>query len=133
MNREKIREKTMQLIYQMDASGIFDSSKLNLMEEDAAILGKPQADDTLAAIRDHLDEIDALISQNLEKWTFERIAKTDLAIMRTAVAEMLYLDKIPTAVSINEAVKLAKEYSDDNSYKFVNSVLGKIENSLEQK
>ena len=52
--------------------------------------------------------------------------------MRTAVAEMLYLDKIPSAVSINEAVRLAKKYSDDNSYKFVNSVLGKIERSLEK-
>ena len=132
MNRETIREKTMQLIYQMDASGIFDASKLSLIEEDAAVLNKKQAQITLDAVRDHLEEIDELISANLEKWSIERVAKTDLAIMRTAVAEMLYIEKIPSAVSINEAVRLSKLYSDDNSYKFVNSVLGKIANSLEQ-
>lgn len=132
MNRETIREMTMQLVYQMDASETFDASELSLIEEDAAVINKKQAADTLSAIRDHHEEIDELISNNLEKWTFDRIAKTDLAIMRTAVAEMLYLDKIPSAVSINEAVRLAKKYSDDNSYKFVNSVLGKIERSLEK-
>ena len=132
VNRETIREKTMQLIYQMDASGVFDVSKLSLIEEDAAVLNKKQAQLTLDAVRAHLTEIDALITANLENWSFERLAKTDLAIIRTAVAEMLYIEKIPYAVSINEAVRLSKIYSDDNSYKFVNSVLGKIAKSLEQ-
>ena len=133
MNREKIREKTMQLIYQMEASGKFDASELSMMEEDSNIIGKKQADDTLDAIKNHIEEIDDLIKSNLDKWSFERIAKTDLAILRTAVAEMLYLDYIPAVVSINEAVKLSKKYSDDNSYKFVNSILGKIKTEVEQR
>ena len=132
MNREKIREKTMQLIYQMEAEGIFDVTKLSIMEEDANIIGKKQADDTLDAIRDHIEDIDELIKANLDKWSFERISKTDLAIIRTAVAEIKYLDYIPQAVSINEAVELSKKYSDDNSYRFVNSILGKIFKNTEQ-
>lgn len=132
MNREKIREKTMQLIYQMEAEGIFDVTKLSIMEEDANIIGKKQADDTLDAIRDHIEDIDELIKANLDKWSFERISKTDLAIIRTAVAEIKYLDYIPQAVSINEAVELSKKYSDDNSYRFVNSILGKIIKNTEQ-
>lgn len=132
LDREEIREKTMQLIYQMDISSEFDLSKLNLMDEDAEIAGYKQASDTLAAVRDHLPEIDKLITDNLDRWRFDRIAKTDLAIMRTAVAEMLYLDDIPHAVSINEAVNLSKKYGDEKSYRFVNSVLGKIERSLEK-
>lgn len=131
MNREKIREKTMQLIYQMEASGKFDVSELNMMEEDSNIIGKVQADDTLAAIKNHKEEIDGLIKSNLDKWSFDRIAKTDLAILRTAVAEMLYLDYIPAVVSINEAVELSKKYSEDKAYKFVNSVLGKIKEEVE--
>ena len=133
MNREKIREKTMQLIYQMEASSEFDISKLNLMDEDVSIVGKKQAEDTLNAIRDHIEYIDKLIKDNLEKWSFERIAKTDLAIIRTAVAEILYLDYIPVPVSINEAVKLSSKYGDEKSYKFVNSVLGKIAEKPERK
>ena len=133
MNREKIREKTMQLIYQMDISDEFDVSELKLMEEDSNILGKKQADDTLGAVKEHISEIDEAIKANLDKWSFERIAKTDHAILRTAVAEMLYIDYIPSAVSINEAVELSKKYGEEKSYKFVNSVLGKIEKSLENK
>lgn len=132
MNREKIREKTMQLIYQMEAEGIFDVTKLSIMEEDANIIGKKQADDTFDAIRDHIEDIDELIKANLDKWSFERISKTDLAIIRTAVAEIKYLDYIPQAVSINEAVELSKKYSDDNAYRFVNSILGKIIKNTEQ-
>ena len=131
MNRETIREKTMQLVYQMDAAGTFDVTELSLMEEDAKVIGKKQADDTFDAIKNHIEEIDKLIADNLDKWSFDRVAKTDLAIMRVAVAEMLYLDSIPRSVSINEAVKLCKKYSDDGSYRFVNSVLGKIGKSLD--
>ena len=133
MNREKIREKTMQLIYQMEASGKFDVSELRMMEEDSNIIGKKQADDTLDAIKNHIEEIDGIIKSNLDKWSFDRIAKTDLARLRTAVAEMLYLDYIPAIVSINEAVELSKKYSDDKAYKFVNSVLGKIKAEVEQR
>ena len=131
MNREKIREKTMQLVYQMEASGNFDISELSLMDEDLNIIGKKQSDDTLEAIKNHKEEIDNIIKSNLDKWNFERIAKTDLAILRTAVAVMLYLDYIPSVVSINEAVELSKKYSEDKAYKFVNSVLGKIKSEVE--
>ena len=65
----------MQLIYQMEASGEFDISKLNLMEEDAKVIGKKQADDTLAAIKDHLPEIDKLISENLENWSLRELQR----------------------------------------------------------
>ena len=123
----------MQLVYQMEAAGVFDISELKLMEEDSKIIGKKQSDDTFDAIKSHINEIDKLIADNLEKWSMDRIAKTDLAIMRVAVAEMMYIDYIPQAVSINEAIKLCKEYSDDSSYRFVNSVLGKIAKSLKSK
>ena len=132
MNRETIREKTMQMIYQMDVAGVFDYSKLNVMEEDLNILNKKQAVQTLTSVKDHISEIDEMISANTDNWSFERISKTDLAILRTAVCEMMFIDSIPEAVSINEAVKLSKKYGDDKSYKFVNSVLGKIEKKLRQ-
>ena len=131
MKREDIREKTMQLVYQMDITNDFKVADLSIVEESAKAAGKKQAAETLAAVQDHHEEIDALISRNLDKWTIDRIAKTDLAILRTAVAEMLYVDSIPERVSINEAVNLAKKYGDERSYAFINSVLGKISRSIE--
>ena len=131
MNREEIREKTMQILFQMDAQNEFDYEKIMPIEEDVKAVGKKQAVATLEAIRDHITEIDELISANLDNWSFDRIAKADLAILRNAVAEIKYIDSIPNSVAINEAVNLAKKYSDDKSYAFVNSVLSKINKSLD--
>lgn len=130
MTREDIREKTMQLIFQMDVAGEFDYEKLTPIEEDVKAVGKKQALATLESIRDHIVDIDEAIKANLDNWSFERIAKTDLAILRNAIAEMKYNDAIPNGVAINEAVNLAKKYGDDKSFAFVNSVLSKIEKSL---
>ena len=130
MKREDIREKTMQLVYQMDMTDDFKVADLSIVDESVKAASKKQAVETLAAVQDHHSEIDAKISENLDKWSIDRIAKTDLAILRTAVAEMLYVDSIPVSVSINEAVNLAKKYGDDRSYAFINSVLGKISRSI---
>ena len=130
MKRETIREKTMQLVYQMDMTGDFNVEDLSIVEESVKAAGKSQAAETLKAVQDHHEEIDALITEHLDNWTLDRIAKTDLAILRTAVAEMLYVESIPVSVSINEAVNLAKKYGDERSYAFINSVLGKISKQI---
>lgn len=132
MKREDIREATMQLVYQMDITGDFKIADLSYVEECVKAAGKHQAEETLIAVQDHHDEIDRLITSNLDKWTIDRIAKTDLAILRTAAAEMLYVDSIPVSVSINEAVNLAKKYGDERSFAFINSVLGKMSKSLKE-
>lgn len=74
----------------------------------------------------HIDEIDEKIANKCEGWKFERIGKAELSIMRIALYEMLYEDEIERAVSISEAVKLAKKYCDEKSYGFVNGVLAKL-------
>ena len=62
----------------------------------------------------------------------ERISKTDLAILRLATYEILYRDDIPFKVSVNEAVELAKSFSDDSSPSFINGVLAGVINGLEK-
>ena len=131
MKREDIREKTMQLVYQMDITGDFKVSDLSVVEENSRIMGKKQAEETLEAVSAHHEAIDAMIADNLDRWSIDRIGRTDLAILRTAVAEMMYIDSIPRGVSINKAVDLAKKYGDERSYAFINSVLSKIAKKLE--
>lgn len=131
MKREDIREKTMQLVYQMDITNDFEVADLCVVEENSKVMGKRQAEETLQAVSAHHEEIDAMIADNLDRWTIDRIGRTDLAILRTAVAEMMYIDSIPHGVSINEAVDLAKKYGDERSYAFINSVLSKIAGKLE--
>ena len=75
---------------------------------------------------DNLAEIDEHISKNLSGWELDRINKVDLAIIRLAAYEMLFDESIPPGVSINEAVELAKAYGTDESYQFVNGILGRL-------
>lgn len=75
---------------------------------------------------DHREEIDELISSYAQGWTIERMPNVDRAILRLASWEILHNAEVPAAVAINEAVGLAKEYSTDDSSRFVNGVLGRI-------
>ena len=69
-------------------------------------------------------EIDAYIQKYSKGWKLERISRTALAVMRCAICEILYMDEIPNAPAINEAVELAKGYDEPDTVAFVNGVLG---------
>jgi len=75
---------------------------------------------------EHVQTIDSAIQSAAENWALDRMPVVDLCILRSATYELLYLVDIPAAVSINEAVELAKTYSTDDSPKFVNAVLDRI-------
>lgn len=126
MRRQEIREMTMQVVYQMDVMNDFDYRNISLITENEEIQKENQALKTLDVIRDHQEDIDATINAHSDKWKTNRMAKTDLAILRIAVAEICYMDSIPDSVSIDEAVNMAKKYGENRSYAFINSVLGKI-------
>ena len=83
-------------------------------------------DEKCNAIIEHMAELDALIDEKSTGWKTNRMAKVDLAIIRLAVYEIKFEDDIPTKVSINEAVELAKKYGADESGAFVNGVLAKF-------
>ncbi len=70
------------------------------------------------------EELDGYIRKYAHGWTPERISRTALAAMRCAICEILYLDEVPDAAAINEAVELDKGYDDPETVAFVNGVLG---------
>jgi len=77
----------------------------------------------ISSFLDNKELIDSEIAQVLsDKWTVKRLAKIDLALIRTAITEIKYLD-IPYKVAINEALELAKKYSDEKSSSFINGIL----------
>lgn len=73
---------------------------------------------------EHRSEIDSYIMSYAKGWKLERISRTALAVMRCAVCEILYMEDIPNAAAINEAVELDKGYDDPDTVSFVNGVLG---------
>lgn len=73
---------------------------------------------------EHRAEIDDELRRYLKGWKLERISKTALAVLRTALCEIRYMDDIPDAAAINEAVELAKGYDEPETVSFINGVLG---------
>ncbi|HEY9808249.1 MAG TPA: transcription antitermination factor NusB [Halomicronema sp.] len=83
----------------------------------------------LSKLKEHREEIDEIISSALVNWQLNRLPKIDGDILRIAVAEIQYLGQ-PHQVAINEAVELAKRYSGDEGYRFINGVLRRVSDQL---
>ncbi|OQX29172.1 MAG: transcription antitermination factor NusB [Spirochaeta sp. LUC14_002_19_P3] len=80
----------------------------------------------LAGTLEHLQEIDEKIRRHLQNWSFERLTRVDLAILRIGVYALLYQPDIPFPVTIDEAVEIAKKFGSPDSSRFVNGVLDGI-------
>ncbi|MGM0395590.1 MAG: transcription antitermination factor NusB [Bacillota bacterium] len=134
MGRKQAREGAMQLLFQMDSNEDFNKETIDTYLENF-----PYEEGEIKYIRmlvegviQKKEEIDHSISKHLQGWALERIAKVDLATLRLAIYEIRYMSDIPVEVSINEAIEIAKKYSADDSYKYVNGVLGGYVRSLEK-
>jgi N utilization substance protein B len=87
---------------------------------------KDYIENTFFGVIKNVDNIDEKIKKYLKNWDINRIAKIDLAIMRCSFYEILYSTDIPSSVSINEAVEIAKKYSTEKSPAFINGILGNL-------
>ena len=118
MRRSDQRRDAVFAIYQRDVTG---------RSLDELIAGaKPFTRDLATGVDAHLAEIDAEIAANLHGWTIQRVAPLERAIMRVALFEMNEREEIPAAVSIDEAVSLARRYCGTDAPGFVNGVLSAI-------
>lgn len=142
MNRKITREEAIKILYSMDIGNAYD---IKFVQDYLDHFSNEDSDDltfnieaidinylnkTILDIINNLETIDKKIEDNSKTWKINRIAKIDLSILRVALAEILYNELIPNATSINEAVKISKKYSADESYKFINGILGSVCRSL---
>jgi len=126
LTRTEAREKIMIILYQID---IYKKENIDYNLEDVfhenLEIDNKYVRDIVNGVINNQKKIDSLINKYLEKWTIDRLGKTDASILRLAVYEMLYYDT-PSAVVINEALELSHKYSDDKVVKVINAVLDKI-------
>lgn len=129
--RTRSREFSLQILYQMDIT--HDDCDLALenfwqshQDEDISDELKEFTSRLVKGTKEHLEQIDKNISQHATNWELERMAVIDRNILRMGGFELLFCEDIPPKVSINEAVDLAKKYSEADSGKFVNAILDKI-------
>lgn len=144
MTRRELREHTFILLFRSDfynteemeeqISFYFDGVDLS---EDAGqpqhrFLPAPEGEDAeeikerFYGVCSRRDEIDAMLVEATSGWRLERIGKVELALLRLALFELRFDEKVPDKVAINEAVELAKKYGADASAGFINGVLAKL-------
>jgi N utilization substance protein B len=88
------------------------------------------AEELIHGVIKDINLIDEVIKRFAENWSFDRIAKVDLAILRLAIFELMRRNDIPPIVTINEAVDIAKSFSTDESKRFVNGILDRYKGEL---
>ena len=126
LKRSELREKCMIILYQYD---LMKDTKLNLdlddlIKENLSIENE-YVKNIVYGVVTHKEELDLLANKYIKDWTIDRLDKTGASILRVALFELKYTDT-PNIVVINEAVELAKKYSDDPVRKIINAVLDKI-------
>lgn len=129
--RTQARDVALKLIYEREMGGEGGNETITgLMELDAAQLDMEYIAGVVNGVYEKLDSVDEAISAHLKGWTIARLARVDLSIMRLAVYEMMYMDGIPAAASINEALELSHTYSTERAAPLINGVLGAIGREL---
>ncbi len=126
LKRSEARKICMTILYQID---IYSERKINFNIDKVINENTPINNDFInqivKGVLENKEQIDSLANKYMKDWTIDKIDKIGAAIMRIAIYELKYTET-PQIVAINEAVELAKEYSDENVRKIINATLDKI-------
>lgn len=132
-SRHLSRSVAMQTLYEWDFYGqdpesLQEIKERNIREFGAGIKDTGFISDLIDGVKEHLSEIDKIISKAAPEWPIEQITVIDRNVLRLGLYELLYENKeeVPPKVAINEAIELAKSFGGENSSKFINGVLGTV-------
>jgi N utilization substance protein B len=130
MSRKSAREEVMKLVYQIIMNKSSSEEALQdfyeNQENELPLEERDYISSCVTGIQENAEKIDGYIEEYSKGWKINRISKVDLAIMRLSIYEMIERQDVPNAVSINEAIELAKKYSGEKSSIFINGILGNI-------
>ncbi|WP_085060033.1 transcription antitermination factor NusB [Staphylococcus haemolyticus] len=127
MSRKESRMQAFQTLFQLEMKDteLTINEAINFIKDDEPELDFDFIHWLVTGVKDHEPVLDDTIKPQLKDWSLQRLLKTDRIILRMATFELLHSDT-PPKVIINEAVELAKQFSDDEHYKFINGVLSNI-------
>jgi transcription antitermination protein NusB len=137
--RRLVRERAMQALYAYEIGREVGGESIDFL---ASRLVFPEfqsnsellefAQSLMRRVFNNVEECDKIIVSLAENWDFHRIAPIDKVLLRIGITEMIYFPEIPTRVTINEAIEIAKRYSTDKSGIFINGVLDAALSKLKQ-
>lgn len=125
-NRSELRKKIMTILYQIN---VYKSNKMEYNVDDilkeVLEIDNEFVKEVVYGVITYQNDIKSLANKYLDGWTIDRLGNTDKAILQMAIYELMYTET-PDIVCINEAIELAKTYSDDDVRKMINAVLDKV-------
>lgn len=131
-NKRKSREQAFIILFEKSFNTELSVDEIMDIAIETEVISKDKMTaDIVKKAEENIEDIDAVIEHNLKGWSKQRISKVSLALLRMAVCEMKYFDKVPVGVSINEAVEICKVYGSDEDKGFVNGILGSISREKE--
>lgn len=124
--RSELREKCMIILYQNEIMNKGETkTPIEEIIKDNLEMDSDFVNDIVSGVIKNYDELNEIANKYMNDWTIDRIDKTGASILRMGIYELKYTDT-PEIVVINEAIELAKKYSDDNVRKIINAVLDKL-------
>ena len=144
LSRHEIRKMALQALFPLDFNkdltkqdAIMHAIELEhheLIDEEQEHFVPAYLDQLVAGVCQYKEALDEVIQSHLKSgWKIQRLSKMDVTILRIALYEMVYVDNVPNRVALNEAIELAKTFSDDQSRKFVNGILSNVNSEIDSK
>ena len=130
LQRRQSRENAFLVLFSSAFGGEDIQESIALSREMEEFTLDEFGEKTVLDYQAHAQEVDQMIRDRLQGWTFQRLPKVSLALLRLAVSEMLYGEEKLPGVTINEVVELAKKYGGEDDYQFINGLLGKLVKDL---
>ena len=143
INRRQAREITLCLVFDFGFNSeekpeelldlyirYFPDGELPPVNEE--IKNDPYISRVYFGVAENADTLDGITKNHSLKWKIERMSRVSVSLLRIAVYELLYMEDIPTEVSINEAVELTRKYENEDVVSFVNGILGGFAREAQQ-
>ena len=124
--RSKARKRALDVLFESEQRGV---DALDTLAGRLAAADPPVSEFTVELVEGvvaHRDRIDELLTTYSQGWSLDRMPAVDRAVLRLGTFELLWLDDVPDAVVVDQAVELARSLSTDDSPGFVNGVLGRL-------
>ncbi len=124
--RSKARKRALDLIFAAEAQGLSAHDLLDAQLEAGEGPSNEYTVELVRGVNEYAARLDELISTYAEGWSLDRLPAVDRNVLRLGIYELLYVDDVPDAVAVSEAVNLARDLSTDESPGFVNGVLASV-------
>jgi len=126
-SRGRARRRALEILFEAEQRNTTPLEALQRRRDHTDQTINPYTSAIIDGVITHQEQIDELLAQYAYGWTMERMLAMDKSILRLGAWELLFNDDMPDAAAVDEAVNMAREYSNDDSPSYVNGVLGRLQ------